>query len=152
MRKLLVSIGMAAALPAAPLFAQAQGNAPSGAMPDIRNSDLGAHDSFSTPDLHDQLLRQRERELSDRLSAQKYLGRSRPAKASELAAGAPVNDKTGVVIARIDQIDPDGVVVSNAAGKVKVPADAFGYNKAGVLLDMTRAEFEQIVKKANAGS
>ena len=100
----------------------------------------------------EQLLKQRERELSDRLSGQKYLGRSRPAKASELAAGAAVNDKTGVVIARIDQIDTDGVVVSNATGKVKVPADAFGYNKAGVLLDMTKAQFEQIVKKANAGS
>ncbi|MFL6760526.1 hypothetical protein [Sphingomonas sp.] len=152
MRKLLVVLGIAASLTPAASLAQMSGNAPSGPAPDIRNSDLGAHDSFSTPDMHDMLLKQRERELSDRLSGQKYLGRSRPAKASELAAGAPVNDKTGVAIARIEQIGPDGVVVSSATGKVKVPADAFGHNKAGVLLDMTRAEFEQIVRKANAGS
>jgi hypothetical protein len=152
MRKFLVVLGIAASMAPAASLAQMSGNAPSGPSPDIRNSDLGAHDSFSTPDMHDMLLKQRERELSDRLSGQKYLGRSRPAKASELATGAPVNDKTGVAIARIDQIDPDGIVVSNATGKVKVPADAFGHNKAGVLLDMTKVEFEQIVRKANAGS
>ena len=152
MRKWLLLLGIAVGLTATASLAQMAGNAPGGPAPDIRNSDLGAHDSFSTPDLHDQLLKQRERELSDRLSGQKYLGPSRPAKTSELAAGTSVNDKTGVAIAKIEKIDPDGVVVSNATGKVKVPADAFGHNKAGLLLDMTKAQFETIVAKANAGS
>ena len=35
--------------------------------------------------------------------------RARPAKPDELAAGATVNDKTGVAIAKIDQVDADGV-------------------------------------------
>ena len=153
MRKLLVFVGIAAGLTSAAGLAQMAGNAPSGTYPDIRNSDLGAHDTFSTPDLHDQLLKQRERELSDRLSAQpRGLGPSRPAKASELSAGAAVNDKTGALIAKIEQVAPDGVIVSAGSAKVKVPAEAFGHNKAGLLLDMTKAQFDQIVAKAHAAS
>jgi hypothetical protein len=35
---------------------------------------------------------------------------------------------------------------------VKIPSDAFGHNKRGLLLDMTKAQFDQIVAKANAAS
>ncbi|HEX6783323.1 MAG TPA: hypothetical protein VF098_01535 [Sphingomicrobium sp.] len=134
-------------------FAQMASSGPAGPYPDIRNSDLGAHDSFSTPDTHDALLKQRERELSDRIQAERQGGGpSRPAKSSELSAGAPINDKKGIAIAKIDEVDADGVVVSSAIGKIKVPAGAFGHNRVGLLLDMTKAEFDQIVAKANAGS
>jgi hypothetical protein len=80
------------------------------------------------------------------------LGPARAAKLQELTAGATVNDKTGIAIAKIDQLDSDGVVVSTGTAKVKIPADAFGRNKAGLLLDMTKAQFDEIVAKANAGS
>jgi hypothetical protein len=80
------------------------------------------------------------------------MGSARPAKVAELAAGAAVNDKTGVLIARIDKVDADGVIVSAGAAKVKIPTDAFGHNKTGLLLDMTKAQFDQIVAKANAAS
>jgi hypothetical protein len=73
------------------------------------------------------------------------LGPARPAKKSELAAGAPVNDNTGSAMAKIEQIDPDGVIVSMGAAKVKVPAEAFGHNKAG----LTTAQFQAMVAKAN---
>ena len=43
-------------------------------------------------------------------------------------------------------------MLSVGTAKVKIPADAFGHNKAGLLLDMTKAQFEQIVTKANAAS
>jgi hypothetical protein len=152
MRKLVLLLGIAAGLASATSFAQMTGG-PSGSAPDIRNSDLGAHDTFSTPDIHDQLLKQRERELSDRLQSQsRGLGPSRPAKSSELSAGTSVNDNSGVAMARIEQVEPDGVVLSVGTAKVKIPADAFGHNKAGLLLDMTKAQFEQIVTKANAAS
>jgi hypothetical protein len=125
------------------------GGAPSSPQPDIRNSDLGAHDSFSTPDLHDMIVRQRQRELSDKLSGQQNgVGRSRQAKPSELVVGATVNDKTGTAMAKIAEVDPDGVVVSMGTAKVKVPANAFGHNKAGLLLDMSKAQFEQVVAQA----
>jgi hypothetical protein len=80
------------------------------------------------------------------------LGPARPAKTSELTAGAIVNDNSGEAMAKIEQVDADGVVVSLGAAKVKIPADAFGHNKAGLLLDMTKAQFEQIVARANAAS
>jgi hypothetical protein len=111
---------------------------------------MGAHDSFSTPDLHDQVLKQRERELSDRLQGQSKLGPARAAKKAELAAGAPVNDNNGAPMAKIEKVDQDGVVLALGAAKVKVPAEAFGHNKAGLLLDMSKAQFQQLVAKANA--
>ena len=77
------------------------------------------------------------------------LGPARPAKPGELAAGALVNDNAGIAMAKIEQVAPDGVVVSMGAAKVKVPAEAFGHNKAGLLLDMTQAQFQQLVSKAN---
>lgn len=78
------------------------------------------------------------------------LGPARPAKAAELVAGVTVNDKAGVAVGKIESIDSDGVVVATATGKVKIPADAFGHNKAGLLLDTLKAQFDQIVAKANS--
>jgi hypothetical protein len=121
-------------------------------MPDIRNSDLGEHDSVNTPDLHDQVMQERQRELSEKLQAMGSAGPSRPAKTSELTVGATVSDKTGIAMAKIDEVDADGIIVSTPAGKVKIPSDAFGHNKRGLLLDMTKAQFDQIVAKANAAS
>jgi hypothetical protein len=144
-RSLLLLLGVAAGLVSAPALAQMAGGRPI----DIRNTDLGAHDTFSNPDLHDQLLRYRERERSDKIREQsKDRGPSRPAKPSELLAGATINDNTGVAMAKIETVDPDGVVVSMGTAKVKVPADAFGHNKGGLLLDMTKAQFEQAMAGA----
>jgi hypothetical protein len=77
------------------------------------------------------------------------LGRARAAKPAELTAGAIVNDREGTAIARIEQVDADGVVVSSGTARVKVPADAFGHNKVGLLLDMSKGQFDQIVAQAN---
>jgi hypothetical protein len=35
---------------------------------------------------------------------------------------------------------------------VKIPSNAFGHNKRGLLLDMTKSDFDKIVAKANAAS
>jgi hypothetical protein len=112
---------------------------------------LAAHDTASNPDMYDMLLKQSGSELSARARAQsKNLGPSRPAKASEIVVGAAVYDKTGAAMAKIEQVDQDGVILSLGPAKVKIPTDAFGHNKAGLLLDMTKAEFEQVVAKANS--
>jgi hypothetical protein len=65
-----------------------------------------------------------------------------------LIAGAMVSDNSGAEIAKIETVEPDGVVVATATGKVKIPADAFGHNKAGLLLGMSKAQFEQVVAQA----
>lgn len=152
MRKLMVGIGIVAGLTAASAFAQATsgGQAPQ-AGGDVRSSDVN---NSNNP--MEQYRQQRElNNLPGQQQTRPTAGKSdraRPAKADELTLGARVNDKTGVAIATILSIDPDGVVVSDGKSKVKVPADAFGHNKAGLLLDLSKAEFEQIVAKANGAS
>jgi hypothetical protein len=76
-------------------------------------------------------------------------GRARPAAKDEVAAGAAVADSAGVPVGRIESVDPDGAVVATAAGKAKIPFDAFGRNRNGLLVGMTKAEFEQLVATAN---
>lgn len=99
--------------------------------------------------------RQGLQDLSTRKSTEQGAakwGPARPARKDELTVGATVNDKTGSAMAKIESVDADGVLVSVGGAKVKVPADAFGHNKAGLLLDITKAQFEQIVAKASAAS
>lgn len=149
MRKLLISFGLFAAGISAAAFGQSSG--PGGSASDIRNSDMGAHDYASQPkDLYDVRNQLRNEEaMKQAQAAQGKLGKARPAKAAELIAGAAINDKTGIAIARIEKVDPDGVIVAAGTSKVKVPADAFGHNNAGLLLDMTKAQFDQVVAQAN---
>src|SRR3954453_5607393 len=134
MRKLLVVYGIMMGLSPASTMAQSSG--PSGPTPDISRSDMAAHDYASQPkDLYDIRNQIRNDEaVRQARAAQGRLGSARPATKAELTSGAVVNDKTGVAIAKVDQVDPDGVVVMIGAAKVKVPAEAFGHNKAGLLL------------------
>jgi len=75
--------------------------------------------------------------------------RARAAKAEELTAGSVVNDSAGQKIATIEGIEPDGVILANEAGRVKVPLEAFGLNKSGLLLDVTKSQFDALVAQAN---
>jgi len=77
--------------------------------------------------------------------------KARPAKADELKVGADISDSQGADVGYIKAIDPDGVVVSTAGGEVKVPADAFGMNKKGLLIGMKKADFDKLVASANGG-
>jgi hypothetical protein len=151
MRKFLFFVAVPAALSSTPARSQVVAAPPQGsdaaASASSESRSRGTETSAA-----DQLL-QRE-QMQDISTAKKTvsLGRARPAKAAELLPGAAVNDKAGVLIAKIDQVDADGVIISTGAGKVKIPADAFGHNNAGLLLDMTKAQFDQIVAKAKAAS
>jgi hypothetical protein len=73
---------------------------------------------------------------------------SRPAKASELTAGASIADNKGTEVGHIKSVDPDGVIVETAAGYIKVPADAIGKNNAGLLIGMSKADFDKLVAQA----
>jgi hypothetical protein len=149
MRNLLISFGMVAAVLSVPAFAQSSG--PGGSAPDISRSDMSAHDYASQPkDLYDVRNQLRNEEaMKQAQAAQGKLGHARPAKAAELVVGATINDKTGLAIAKIDKVDPDGIIIAAGTAKVKVPTDAFGHNNGGLLLDMTKAQFDQVVAQAN---
>jgi len=152
MGKSLVWLGLAIAVTPASTFAQ-QPAGTRDATNDVRSQSIGMPGQSTNP-LDQYVQRRALQDLSgDKATAdQKYagkLGPARPAKADELIVGAAVNDKTGVAIAKIEQVDADGVVVSSGMSKVKVPADAFGHNKAGLLLDMSKSQFDQIVASAS---
>ncbi len=149
MRAPLLFSGILLGLSTSPALAQAVsgGQAPQAGGTDIR---ANPYNSMNAGDQYSQ--RKQIDGLQHGATVDGKPGTARPAMSNELTAGAAVNDKAGVPIAKIEQIDPDGVVITTGAAKVKIPADAFGHNEAGLLLDMTKAQFEQIVAKANAGS
>jgi len=76
-------------------------------------------------------------------------GRARPAKAEDVKVGTPLLDKTGAAIGSIESVEADGAVVATVAGKVKVPLEAFGLNKRGLLVDLSKSEFDTLVAQAN---
>lgn len=151
MRKLLVFLSSLTALPAMPAAAQAV----SGGQAPQNGGEVRANPYGSTNAV-DQYLQQKQinnvpgQRPANRIASK--LGPARPAAAAELTSGATVNDNTGVAMATIDKVEGDGVTLSVGTAKVKIPADAFGHNKAGLLLDMTKAQFEQIVTQANVAS
>jgi hypothetical protein len=75
---------------------------------------------------------------------------SGPAAASEILAGAEVRDKRGKLVGSVESVDADGAVVASAAGKVKVPLDAFGKHSKGLMIGITKTEFETLVASAVA--
>jgi hypothetical protein len=153
MRTSVLLIGCVAAAASPPVYSQAtmgSGMAP-GPAASIRGSEMDAHDTATNPT--ERYLIDREMEAArSRGAAPSKLGRARPASANELSLGAVVNDKAGQAIATISSVDADGVVLSSGNLKVKVPANAFGHNNAGLLLDTTKGEFQQLITKANAAS
>jgi hypothetical protein len=76
--------------------------------------------------------------------------RATAATAQDLVAGSAVRDKAGTPIGTIESVDVTGVVVVSAAGKVKVPAEAFGKDRHGLLIQIGKAEFDAAVAQANA--
>jgi len=77
------------------------------------------------------------------------LGRHRSAKPEEVKKGQPLNDSRGQLMGLIEAVEPDGAVVYNGRSMVKVPIDAFGVNRKGLLLNLTKAQFDEMVASAN---
>ena len=73
---------------------------------------------------------------------------SGPAAASDIVSGVEVRDKRNKLVGTIDSVDSDGAVVASAAGKVKVPLDAFGKHSKGLMIGITKSEFETLVAGA----
>jgi hypothetical protein len=144
MRKALIPSVILVGFVPALAFAQMRGGPPVNTnRPDNGNS------PSSTNALDQYFQRKSLQDLTEnQRAAVNKLGPARPARKDELTVGATVNDKMGAAMAKVDRVDPDGVVVAMGAAKVKVPAEAFGHNKAGLLLDMTKAQFDQVVAQA----
>jgi len=78
--------------------------------------------------------------------------RAVPAKASDVVAGSEVRDSKGVMLGTIDSAGAAEAVVAATGGKVAVPLDSFGKNGKGLLLPVTKAQFDAMVAEANKGA
>ncbi|MEP9358609.1 hypothetical protein [Sphingomonas sp. KR3-1] len=86
----------------------------------------------------------------ERLAAEKAKAtRAVPAKPADILAGGEVHDSKGVVLGKIESVSMSAAVVVADAGKVEVPLEAFGKNNKGLLLALTKKDFDAMVAGAN---
>lgn len=84
----------------------------------------------------------------DRAASKGRTARTAAASASDIIAGSGVQDVRGKPVGTVESVAADGAVVATAAGKVMVPLEAFGKNKKGLMLGITKAEFDAAVAGA----
>lgn len=123
------------------------GGVPGTNDPYARPNEMGPNDKVTS---REEQLREGMQRAADKRAAEAGAGAARPAKAAEVTAGAAVADKAGKALGTVERVETDGVVVAAAAGKVKVPLEAFGKNRKGLLLAVSKAEFDGLVAKATA--
>ena len=71
------------------------------------------------------------------------------AKPEDIVVGAEVRDPRGLLIGTIESVSMSAAVVVTPAGKVEVPLEAFGKNRKGLMLSMSKADFDKAVAEAN---
>jgi len=147
MRYALAMAGLLLLVPTATL---AQQSAPEGAAPDTGPSlkpsmepNLST-DAVSLENVRNNIQKDRTKSRAARAAA------ARPANPTDIIAGKPVHDTAGQLLAIVEKIEADGAVVRSGASVVKVPLDGFGVNKKGLLLNMTKPQFEALVAGATA--
>lgn len=75
--------------------------------------------------------------------------RAVPAKPEDIMVGAEVRDPQGAVVGNIESVSVGSAVIVTALGKAEVPLEAFGKNRQGLLIPMSKADFEKAVAEAN---
>jgi hypothetical protein len=115
-----------------------------------RPEEMGEHDSSSLTSTLDQIQHGVRKADTDRAAAvARSGGRAVPAKPAEIVAAAAVYDLSGQTVGTIETADAEGAVVVTNVGKVKVPLNAFGKNKSGLVIGLSKKDFEALVAKAN---
>ncbi len=74
------------------------------------------------------------------------------ATAADIKAGAEVFDQKGGAVGKVESVAADGVVVSTGTVKAKIPASSLGKSDKGLVIAMTKSEFEAAAKKAPSKS
>jgi hypothetical protein len=86
--------------------------------------------------------------LSRQSGAQADTGQVKLATSADIKAGAEVYDPKGGAVGKVESVAADGVVVSTGSVKAKIPAKAIGKGDKGLVIAMTKSEFEAAAKKA----
>lgn len=74
--------------------------------------------------------------------------RSVPAKPEDVLVGAEVRDMKGVHVGTIESVSMAAAVLKADGGAVEVPLEAFGKDSQGLLIGMSKADFDKIVADA----
>jgi len=94
-------------------------------------------------------------EALDKMRAEERAGKSGktirqvPAKPEDVVAGAEVRDKKGLRVGAIASVSMGSAVLKADGGAVEVPLEAFGKDSTGLLIGLTKAEFDKLVAEAN---
>ena len=75
---------------------------------------------------------------------------AKPATAADIVAGSQLSDSKGEPIGTIESVDAEGAVVASGTTRIRVPLESFGKNSKGLLLGITKGEFDALVAKATA--
>jgi hypothetical protein len=78
--------------------------------------------------------------------------RAVPANPADLVVGAEVRASDGAPIGTIELVDAGGVQILSGGKRAKIPTDAFGKNRAGLLIGMTKADFDKAVAASLGGN
>jgi hypothetical protein len=80
-------------------------------------------------------------------NAQPQTEQVKRATAAEIKAGAEVYDPKGGEVGKIESVATDGVVVSTGTVRAKIPASSLGHGDKGLVIALTKSEFEAAAKK-----
>jgi len=80
--------------------------------------------------------------------AQADTGQVKEATAADIKAGAEIYDPKGGAVGKVESVAADGVVVSTGSVRAKIPAKSLGKSDKGLVIAMTKSEFEAAAKKA----
>lgn len=148
MRFIFIAAGLAS-LSAPALAQQGPAGAAPGGQPELLKSiepDLST-DPASIDELRHKM--QKERRNS---RARGKAEQPRPAQLMEILAGKAVHDTSGQVIALVEKVDAGGVVLRSGPSVVRVPVEGFGINSKGLLLNLTKPQFDEMVGSLGAAA
>ena len=92
---------------------------------------------------------EKARDVAARNANRPKSSRAVPARPEDVTVGSEIRDSKGAVLGRVESVNMSAAVVAGAAGKVEVPLESFGKNNKGLLLALTKAEFDTMVADAN---
>lgn len=131
-----------AMLPAGAAFAQsaatqtpgAEQAAPPAAAPDATGADTA---TSTTPE-------------ASAATASPETAATSAATQADLKAGAAVYDSAGATVGTIQSVTATGAVVASGKLRAEIPAASFAKNSRGLMIGITKAEFEAAVNRAKS--
>ncbi len=75
-------------------------------------------------------------------------GAVRAATQADVKVGASVSDSAGVSFGKVEAVDAAGVTISSGSTRAKLPLSSVGVGPKGLMISITKAEFDAAVKAA----